>query len=261
LSRRFTVLVVDEDTPPGERGGVPRTTYASLDSLQRFERAVRAIMASERRASCHVASWCSGAKFAIELARNWPEGIASLMLFAPSFAGAEGGVGADSAYETNLNTMCKLVARMPQSADSMARSMAAVMARNAATDGVETLAWVQEPFASAANMLEYSRQLQNFRAHQLGPNPGGEPLSLPVLLVTGEHDQTTSSERAAAICKDLAQPVHFDLQGAGHYFIHQDSELVVQLMQEFVAHGEDATATDPRLVRIHAAAALVSGEL
>jgi pimeloyl-ACP methyl ester carboxylesterase len=261
LSPRFTVLVVDEDAPPIERGGVPRTTYASPDSLQRFERAARSILASEGRASCHVASWCSGAKFAIELARAWPEGIASLMLFAPSFAGAEGGAGADSAYETNLNTMCTLVDRMPRSAESMARSMTALMAKSATADEAATLPWVRAPFASAANMVEYSRQLLNFRAHQLGPNPGGEPLPLPVLLVTAERDHTTSSERAAAICNDVARPVHFDLQAAGHYFIHQDSRLVAQLMHEFVARGEQASPIDPRLVRIDAPACLVCGEL
>jgi pimeloyl-ACP methyl ester carboxylesterase len=257
LSRRFTVLVVDEDAPPGERGSVPRTSYASPDSLQRFQRAARAILASEGRSSCHVASWCSGAKFAIELARNWPEGVASLMLFAPSFAGADDGVGADSTYETNLNTMCKLVDRLPQSAESMARSMRALMTRNAD----DTLPWVREPFASAANMLEYSRQLLNFRAHRLGTNPGGEPLSLPVLLVTAEHDDTTSSERATAICHELARPVHFELRAADHYFIHRDSGLIADLMQEFIAHGGQASPADPRLVRIASPALLVCGEL
>lgn len=273
LLPRFTLLVIDDDPPSPE---LPRVYYDRADSLPRFLHGVRAALAAEGLARCHVASWCSGGKFALELARALPDSIASLALFAPSFAGIEGTAGADSAFEASLHTMCTLVERMPQSADSMARSMLALMKKNdSAHDPLAspferadqaTLHWLHAPYASAAHMLAYSRQLLQFRAHQ--PTLDAARLTLPVMLVTGQRDGATCSLRARDICRRVCAPVEFELQHAGHYFIHQNSALVAQLLQAFVAEGTEVAAPHPRFVRVASEldanedeAALVSGEL
>jgi pimeloyl-ACP methyl ester carboxylesterase len=266
LSVHFTVLTLDDEpqTPPG---GVPRTSYATADWLQHFEAAARAMLADAGHGSCHVLCWCSGAKGGVELARRWPGGVRSLLLFAPSFAGASGDAGADSSFEANLFTMCKLVDRMPQSAESLARSMMALMSKGAEGDNPYAVAdqvmlpWLWAPFASGANMVEYSRQLLNFRAHQLAPQADAGPLELPVLLVTGEFDSTTSSERAREVCGTLLRALHFELRAGSHYFIHQNSELMAQMVTTFVTQGAQARIDHPRLRPLAPVADLVSGEL
>lgn len=280
LSHRFTVLAIDDETPHEQRQGLPRTYYATPDSLQRFKYAVGAMLAAEGVASCHVASWCSGAKFAIELARAWPETIASLSLFSPSFAGVQGYAGSDSAYENNLHTMCKLVDRMPKSADTMAKSMMALMSKGGSAQAsapaaeagsaavfeladAVTLPWLHAPFTSASNMTEYSRQLLNFRAHQLSANPSGERLALPVMLVTGQMDHTTCSVRARDLCTSLCQVLQFELRCASHYFIHQNSGLIARLLCDFVHNGLQTESPHPRLSRIalETPGPVVSGEI
>jgi hypothetical protein len=274
LARDFTVLAIDRAAPEGAPASLATTYYGTPDSLDEYVVAVRTMLAAEGFASCHVASWCGGAKFAIELARALPQSIASLSLFSPSFAGAQGCAGSDSAFEASLNTMCKLVDRMPQSADGMAKSMMALMKKAAATapaDGAgtsvfeladaATLHWLHEPFGSAANMREYSAQLLRFREHQVG---GGEPLALPVLLVTGQMDSMTCPVRARDICGGLGEVLQFELRGASHYFIHQNHRLVARLLLDFVRRGMHADAPHPRLRRIAgetASESLVSGEI
>ncbi|MDM0116491.1 alpha/beta hydrolase [Variovorax sp. J22R133] len=273
LCRHFVVLAlgpVNEDAPHG----LHRSCHDAPDALASHLRAVRAMLAAEGVGQCHVASWCGGAKFAIELARALPAQVLSLSLLSPSFAGIEDDGGSDSAYETSLHTMCKLVERMPQSADSMARSMLALMKKRegaADTDAgallampdANTLPWLHAPFASAENMIDYSRQLLNFRAHTPLVPPAGAPLEVPMLLVTGELDETTSAARAQSLCRKFGGASHFELQSAGHYLIHQNSGLVAQLLRAFMAGGEQVQAPHPRFRRVEPVLqeCLVSGEI
>jgi pimeloyl-ACP methyl ester carboxylesterase len=258
LIDRFTVFAIDDETER-EGASLPRIYYSTPDALPHFTRAVSAMLAEEGYETCHVASWCGGAKYAIELARALQDTIASLSLFAPSFAGPEGYTGSDSIYEKNLHTMCKLVDRTPQAAQSMAKSMITLLERQAnaqngdAQPSVFELAdsatrhWLHAPFLSAPNMVEYSRQLLNFRAHHiesLRPNELGD---LPVMLVTGKNDSMTCSIRARAICTDLCHPLHFELSHASHHLINQNSELLARLMKAFVVDGPSTAPPHPRL--------------
>ncbi|MGF6853654.1 alpha/beta fold hydrolase [Paraburkholderia sp. CI3] len=261
LIDRFNVFAID-DEPGREESSLTRTYYAAPDALPRFIHAVADMLAEEGYTTCHVASWCGGAKYAIELARTLPDSIASLSLFAPSFAGAEGYAGSDSIYETNLHTMCKLVDRMPQAAQSMAKSMITLLDKqekrtsNQSGDtnaSVFELAdhatrhWLHAPFLSASNMVEYSRQLLNFRAHRIEGLRKGELRDLPVMLVTGQNDTMTCSTRARAICLDLCRPLHFELRHASHHLIHQNAELLARLMKAFAVDGASTVSPHPRL--------------
>ena len=124
LRHDCTVLVVDAAAHL-PASGLPSAYYDTPDAPARFEAALRAVLQAEGLARCHLAGWCAGAKYAIGLARQAPQLVTSLLLLAPSFAGEASGEGGDSAFETSLHTLCKLVTRMPQAADNMARSMLA----------------------------------------------------------------------------------------------------------------------------------------
>ena len=272
----------------GDSGDVVDPYYGAPDAPARFVRAVQAVLASESLAHCHVASWCGGAKYALELARRLPQAVSSLALLAPSFAGekvdavdgCDVGAGGDSPYETSLATMCRVVDRTPGAAAGMARSMQAMLARGAQAkptaadedaagtalfalhDRVTTL-WLHAPFESAHSMVAYSRQLLGFRAHRVAPRPDEPPLAMPMMLVTGELDATTNNQRARALLVSCGPMAHFELQRAGHYFVHQNSALAATLLLDFLHRGTHTEPSHPRVRRMADAmeTALVSGEL
>jgi pimeloyl-ACP methyl ester carboxylesterase len=194
-------------------------------------------------------------------------------LLAPSFAGEpcadeEG----DSAFEASLSTMCQVVDRLPASAPGMARSMQAMLSRSVlASPGGDadstgaavfalhdrvTTPWVYAPFEDAARMVAYSRQLLSFRAHHVVP---AGCLSMPLMLVTGEQDATTNNRRAHTLLAGCGPLAHFELQRAGHYFPHQNADLVASLLLDFLRDGMRTESPHPRLRRV--AEELVSGEL
>jgi pimeloyl-ACP methyl ester carboxylesterase len=289
MSSSLRVLVLDAASASGDVADDPY--YGVPEAPAAFAQAVRALLDAEGLASCHVASWCGGSKLALELARRLPGSVASLALLAPSFAGeAEGDADSegDSSFESRLATMCQVVERLPASAAGMARSMQAMLASSASAsastapaapggaddaDGSAVFAlhdrvtapWLHAPFEDGARMLAYSRQLLAFRAHRVAargaaPDAGAD---LPRMLVTGELDATTNNRRARALLAHGGALAHFELQRAGHYFVHQNAALVAPLLLDFLQHGTRAEPRHARIRRVPDASEtlLVSGEL
>ncbi|WP_175016376.1 alpha/beta hydrolase [Burkholderia lata] len=272
-----TYLVDDADAAPAD-AGLTCAYYSDPDAPGRYARSVAELLDVERIDAIHVASWCGGARYAFALARALPGRIASMSLIAPSFAGAHDYDGADSAYENNLNTMCSLVARMPKAADSMAKSMTALLEKRERSDAREgghasmfaladsaTRHWLHAPFVSATNMIEYSRQLLNFRAHRVEAERDRSIAGIPAMLVTGEYDEMTCAIRARAIASAQLRPVQIELRGGSHHMVHQNAALLARLVRGFVDNPalSPHSLPHPRL-RIHATAdhgEMESGEL
>jgi len=262
LAPDFSLYLADDASDTPADGELTRAYYSSPDAPDRYARSVAELLDVEGIDAIHVASWCGGARYALALARALPGRIASMSLIAPSFAGAQDYDGADSAYENNLNTMCSLVARMPKAADSMAKSMIGLLEKRARSDAREgghasmfalpdsaTRHWLHAPFVSAANMIEYSQQLLNFRAHRIESERDGSIAGIPALLVTGEYDEMTCAIRARAITSAQLRPIQVELQAGSHHMVHQNAALLSQLVGTFV--GDRALTLDalphPRL--------------
>ncbi|MBB2487985.1 alpha/beta hydrolase [Mitsuaria sp. WAJ17] len=273
LSPHCSVLALEaRDDAAVAAEALSSTYYDSEDSWAQYLQSVRQLLALRQTGPLHLLSWCGGAKFALDLARALPQDVASLCLLAPSYAGVDCGAGGDSSFETSLNTMCRLVQRTPAAADSMARSMLALLKRGdgAADDpqrlwslpDAHTAHWLHEPYVSADRMRQYSRQLVNFRAHAVSLPPAVEPLAQPCLLIMGDSDTATCAERARAMGAVTSQTLQLGLRAAGHYLIHQDAALVARLLRAFLREGLQLEITDARLRRFTPAEeALVSGEL
>ena len=273
LGPRCTVLALEaRDDAALEAQALSSTYYDSEESWPQFLLSVRQLLATQATGPLHLLSWCGGAKFALELARALPQDVASLCLVAPSYAGVDVGAGGDSSFETSLNTMCRLVQRTPAAAESMARSMLALLQRGdgAADDpqrlwslhDAHTAHWLHEPYVSADRMRQYSRQLVNFRAHALSLPPAAQPLAQPCLLLMGDSDTATCAERARAMGALTSQTLQLGLRAAGHYLIHQDAALIARLQRGFMREGLQLETGDARLHRFTPAEeALVSGEL
>ncbi|WP_175886738.1 alpha/beta hydrolase [Burkholderia sp. BCC0044] len=247
LPSDFSVYLADDADDAPADSGLTRAYYSAPDAPDRYARGVTELLDVEGIDAIHVASWCGGARYALALARALPGRIASMSLIAPSFAGAQDYDGADSAYENNLNTMCSLVARMPKAADSMAKSMIGLLDKRARSDAREgghasmfalpdsaTRHWLHAPFVSAENMIEYSQQLLNFRAHRIEAERDASIAGIPALLVTGEYDEMTCAIRARAITSAQLRPIQVELQGGSHHMVHQNAALLAQLVRMFV---------------------------
>lgn len=276
LAPEFTLLALDE----ASAGDGATACYPAPQAPAAYAAAVCSMLEQEGFTECSVIAWCAGAKFALELARRQSARVRSLMLLAPSFAGEPAHTGADSPFENSLQTMCGLVQRMPSSAESMARSMVSLLARSQggaagapvdpsgavvfALPDAATMAWVHAPFVSGPSMVDYSRKLLAFRAHQVSRSADLARLQQPVLLVTAAMDTTTSNARARQLCLDACSHLlHFELRHAGHYFLHQNSELVARLLQGFLHNGMLTESPHPRFERlaVEAEPSFVAGEL
>lgn len=264
LGTQYRFIALDRAGPAAD--AVPTTCYSSPDYVADYLADCSAVLDGEAIGRCHVASWCSGAKLALELARAQPARIQSLTLLAPSFAGIDGFAGDDSAYEKNLFTMCKLVNKTPKTAGIMASTMLQMMEKNSKDierfnagrkDAVDVLELADahhqpalyRPFSSAANLVEFSRQLAHFRQHDIRAALGAAGVRVPVMLVTGRSDTTTSNERARDICGRLREVVGFEVEGASHYLIHQDYRLVGKLLAGFLREGINVKSGGLRIRR------------
>ncbi|PHP85684.1 hypothetical protein CFB52_030445 [Burkholderia sp. AU18528] len=275
LAPDFSLYLADDADDAPADAGLTRAYYSGPDAPERYARSVTELLDVDGIDAIHVASWCGGARYALALARALPGRIASMSLIAPSFAGAQDYDGADSAYENNLNTMCSLVARMPKAADSMARSMTGLLDKRARNDALEgghasmfalpdsaTRHWLHAPFVSAANMIEYSGQLLNFRAHRIEAERDASIAGIPALLVTGEYDEMTCAIRARAITSAQLRPIQVELQGGSHHMVHQNAALLARLVGTFVdAPAVTADALPHPRLRIVPAADRVEMEM
>jgi pimeloyl-ACP methyl ester carboxylesterase len=266
LQDRFTLFALDKRDAADDETCISRTYYSADNYADDYVADVAEVLRSAGIDRCHVVSWCSGAKLAIELADAIPGSIRSLSLIAPSFAGIESPQGCDSAYEKNLHTMCRIVRQMPKSAGNMASSMTAIMHKSSndldrfhrnAKDAVDVfelpdahhLPLLYRPFSSAQNMVAFSQQLMHFRAHDITPRLGKQTLQVPVMLVTGRTDTTTSASRAKDICGRLPHIVGFEIEGSSHYLIHQNYRIVADLLRAFATDGMDMAYSNPRVER------------
>ena len=219
-----------------------------------FVEDAKALLTEERTDSCHLLGWCSGPKLALELADKLPELVDSVMMLTPSFPGVSGFDNQDSDFEKSLLTMCKLVNMMPRAAKSMVPSMAAMRAKQEGnldrfdkaiskekTESIFSLAnesfskLLYEPFTNETLLVNYSRQLMNFRQHDIAELVN--TIEQPVLLLTGSADTTTSSDRAIALCKSLKNITGFEIQGGNHYLHTEQPALTAQIVAGFIERG------------------------
>ncbi len=236
--------------------------------IEGFVEDAKALLNEERADSCHLLGWCSGPKLALELADKLPELVDSVMMLTPSFPGVTGFDNQDSAFEKNLLTMCSLVNKMPRAAKSMVPSMAAMRAKQegnldrfdeaiskAKTENVFSLAnesfskLLYEPFTDETLLVNYARQLMNFRQHDVAELVN--TIKQPALLLTGSADTTTSSQRAIALCKSLKNITGFEIQGGNHYLHTEQPALTAKIVAGFIEQGLDFDVNQQLVERIY----------
>lgn len=253
---KFKFLIIDRKQA-SSASSLMQGYYISDDFMSTLITDVKAVMDEEDASAFHIASWCAGGKLALALASALPGRVRSITFIAPSFAGVEGFAGADTTYERSLHMMSTLVAKSPQMAGTAAKSMMTAIMKSESDptrfsperkDRVNVVSLPDEvhrpllhaPFVTAENMLDYCHQVIRFRNHDIKPALSDVAvLRLPVLLVTGNADTNTSTERAIDVFKRFENIVSVDLNDGGHFLLHQKCDTIARLFHHFTEEHDN----------------------
>lgn len=253
---KFKFLII-ERKQESSASSLMQGYYTSDDFMSTLIADVKAVMDAEDVSAFHIANWCAGGKLALELASALPRRVRSITFITPSFAGMDGFAGADTTYERSLHMMSALVVKSPQMAATAAKSMIAAITKSESDpnrfaperkDRVNVISLpdavhkplLHAPYVTDANMLDYSRQVIRFRNHDIKPVLNDVAvLRLPVLLITGNADTNTSTERAIAIFEKFENIVSADLNDGSHFLLHQKSDTIAWLFNYFTAEYDN----------------------
>lgn len=194
----------------------------------------------------HLVGWCSGPKLCLRYAAEHPERVASLTFLAGTYRTL--GDRADVEYQTNLETVFKLLERSPGMADSVRAALtdsvdsaagASHRARGLAPEA-EVLgridprlqALVRAPYGSRESTLSYARQIMDFwRCAIDGP---ALAVDRPALIIGAELDQIASPARGKELADALPNARFVEMPGATHYCMFDRPDEVAALIREFI---------------------------
>lgn len=230
----------------------PRGTYEEPgrwrplpDQLADLER----IVARERVQECRLLTWCSGAKTGIEFARRSPL-VSGLVLMSGTFKRLEGLEHLETAYEKDMLKMCQMVAQRHERAAMLMKPMKALLAGMASAPGAqapvseELKAMIFEPFEQAGSTLNYSLQIIDYLAHDIGPSLAG--LSVPTLVLSGQHDRISSPAMSKAVAERVPSARYEEVADGTHYFMHENPEAVIGLVERFLGGLPPAEVRAPK---------------
>lgn len=210
-----------EGTNPYSPAGQGEFTLALMDALG-VERAV-------------LVGHSAGGTLAVQLALDYPERVAGLVLISPAIGLGRG-----------LSPLMRWVLSTPQ-----ARRLGLVFVRRAAGNIDEVLpqAW-HDPTKVTAEILEgYKRPLRTEGWDRglweltLAARPSEvearlEEIRVPVLLITGENDQLVPTARTVALAEKLPDAQLIVLSACGHVAHEEAPAAVLAAIEEFLRrHG------------------------
>ncbi|MFF2625455.1 alpha/beta fold hydrolase [Kitasatospora griseola] len=209
---------------------------------------LRAVLSAEGVSDCHLLAWCTGPKVALEFHRRDPGAVRSMVLLNGSFRLLDRPDDPDTAYERNLEAMCRAVTARPVLADVMRRMLGGELGeRPDFTAEPDPGRWAEQvlalpaedlaedlrrPFADGPTLLAYARQLLDFWSRD--PLAHAERVTVPVLAVTGELDRIAAPDRLARDIGRFPAGQHVRLPGATHHALHDRPHELAALLTEFL---------------------------
>lgn len=220
------------------------------------------ILEAEGVKDCTLMGWCTGGKIALEVAARAPERVGKLICLTPSFKGVAG-EDMDTNYEKNMEPICRAVDRNPGLTklvqEFMGNFFAGVDAEaetkddalNANVTNVMGLVnrnirpLLVAPFVAEASILNYSRQLLQFWAHDISPLYGR--VEQPIMLLSGERDNIADPRLAHKVLGRFKNFVGFQIIGGSHYIHKDNSHSVKRMVDAFMEHSVKALPESDRL--------------
>lgn len=210
-----------------------------------------AVLNAEGVRSCHLLAWCTGPKVALEFHRRDPGAVRSMVFLNGSFRRLDRPGDPDTAYEQNLEAMCRSVAGRPTLADVLRRMLGGTLGERLDFSGdpaphrwaeqilaspPEALSEeVRRPFADGRVLVAYARQLLDFWSRN--PLPHAPRVTVPVLGVTGELDRIAAPERLERDTGRFPDARHVRLPVANHYVMHDRPHELAALLADFFARS------------------------
>lgn len=229
--------------------------YTAPFRLQDHVEDLDAILRHEQIGACHLIGWCTGPKVSIEYYLLRPESILSMVFLNSTFKCDEQPDAHDTAYEHNLESLCRMVNSRPSLSGSVMKTLQSAgnsepavpleeMEGNALAEHVLSLmsthlkSHVIAPFQSEESTLNYVRQLLDFWSHDLTPLLPS--VKAPVLLISAEYDQIASPSGSSEAAGRFPNARHIQLAGGTHYCLYDRPEWMANLMKAFFRESEES---------------------
>ncbi|HXZ00020.1 MAG TPA: alpha/beta hydrolase [Stellaceae bacterium] len=241
----FRIVIVESRCTDLFSGGIRTVVDLGLDADD-----VSLALDHEGLHEVDVVAWCSGAKVALEFARRHAGRARSLALISPSFDGARGVEARPSEFEKAFHRLFSAARRRPTAVASFV-SMLEQMTQSVNWDRLR-----QSDAARAAALfgLPAKRHASAMIAPMSRPDcflscgervradvdyPASETLQsldLPMLLITGDHDNIINTSFAADVMSRFAKNVtHAVVGGAGHYVHDLQYRYLLPVLSDFIA--------------------------
>ncbi|MCO1593992.1 alpha/beta hydrolase [Micromonospora sp. RHAY321] len=224
LPRRVITWELRGLVPPAAR----RPFAGHVDDLARVLRA-------EAVTSCHLVAWCTGPKTALRFSQRYPGMVRSMVFLNASFKHTGRAPEQDTAYEQNLEVLCRAVNRRPENASRLREMFQpGTVTASGANTAVQDNA-VRRAFGSADALVAYAQQHLEFWAEDFTWEATAE---VPVLFVSGERDEIVSTEATRAAAKMFPGAAHVVLPAVGHFALVDQAERVAGLVEGFTLAAE-----------------------
>lgn len=209
-----------------------------------------AILQHENLQVCHLMSWCTGGKVAVEFHLRRPSAVRSMVLLNNTLKCDGGPEELDSPYEHNMETLCRMLVRKPAMASSVMNTLNSPNAENETEmleNGGEQLSidvlsrmnaklksYVVAPFRTPETTVNYANQLVDFWKYDMR-NKAAQ-VAVPVLLISAEYDQVATPAASFEAAGLFPHARHVHVKGATHYCLYDRPEFVADLLRDFFAN-------------------------
>jgi pimeloyl-ACP methyl ester carboxylesterase len=249
----FRIIIVESRSTDLLSGGVQGSTDLSTDTED-----IAAVLKCEAIGEINVLGWSNGGRIAINLASKYSEHVRSLLLLGPTLSGIKGMPPVRNAFENSLqdvflalrddtklaNVFVKLLgnrARPPDwegvadSPDKRAETMFAMPAE-------EYASMLLVPMARENDLLNYGRRITADLSYPMDQALAN--LKMPVLLITGQHDNVISNAFAStALATYVPGAIHINVKDAGHYIHDLQYPYFLWLLESFIAELRPPVST------------------
>ncbi|ATB37954.1 hydrolase [Cystobacter fuscus] len=203
------------------------------------------ILEQERVRECRLIAWCSGARLGLELLSRGTDASA-MVLVTGSYSPIPGLERLETAFQKTLRRMCQLASQRPEMASLVRTSMVSMLAHEQtpppgtpqggpgnvlATPSRELRQAIAEPFNDVRSIRNYSLQVLAEASRDITSLLG--KVTAPALLISGELDQIVSPELSRLVAERLPAAHSVQLRGATHYCLHENAELLIDLVERF----------------------------
>ena len=245
------------------RGTVsPPPPFGIKDQVDDLE----AVLENEAAETCYLVGWCTGPKVGTEFYLRHPGAVLAMVFLNSTFKCMGGPEEYETDYERNLEPLCRLLNRRPETAASVMKSLKASLSADSVrlleeSDPQEVAAGVLSminadlkhevlmPFRNESTMLNYSQQVLDFWSHNTLEH--ASRVQIPVLFIGSEYDKSASPVMSRVAAEIFPTTRYIQLQGATHYCFYDRPDLITELIERFFDDPDAPTGVDSeaRLIR------------